>query len=220
MDGRRTTGQREDRPRTVGWIVAPALPTLTAVTERRRGRKEHGPNPDPVTSASGAHPIGTASGAAGFGMAATAIGGVFAGPFGALLGAAIGAVAGGLIGKGAAELVNPTVEDEHWRRHYRERGYVRPGDTYERYQAAYQFGWEAGRVCGAKRWREVEPELAAVWPAAAAQAGVPDLGWGIARSAARDAWDRVCRRRRRRQARDRRAAGDAGRTPRRAAGSR
>jgi len=191
--------------------VAPPLLRSSAVTDRRRRRKTgHGPTPDPVTRAPGAHPIGTASGAAGFGAAAAAIGGAVAGPLGALVGAAVGAFAGGLIGKGAAEVVNPTVEDDHWRRHFAERGYVREGETYERYRAAYQFGWEAARDCGARRWRDVEPELAARWPAAAAAAGVPDLGWGIARSAARDAWDRVCRRRRRRAARDRRATARAG----------
>ena len=187
--------------------MAPPLLDWRRVKERRRQRKAHGSNPDPVTRAPGAHPLGTASGAAGFGAAATAIGGVVAGPLGALVGAAVGAIAGGLIGKGAAELVNPTVEDEHWRRRFAGRPYVAPGEPYERYRAAYCYGGVAARRDPCGRWRDVEAELAAGWPAVAAAGGVPDLPWATARLAARDAWDRVCRRRRRREGRDRRAAG-------------
>ncbi|MFL5582884.1 MAG: hypothetical protein ACJ8AO_21160, partial [Gemmatimonadaceae bacterium] len=115
------------------------------MNERRRRTKAHGSNPDPVTGAPGAHPLGTASGAVGIGTIATALGGVVAGPIGALLGAAVGAVAGGLIGKGAAEIVNPTVEDAHWRRRFAHRAYVHAGEKYERYQAAYRYGWEAAQ---------------------------------------------------------------------------
>ena len=39
----------------------------------------------------------------------------------------MGAVAGGLAGKGAAEAVNPTVEDEYWRDNYTTRPYATAG---------------------------------------------------------------------------------------------
>jgi len=66
-------------------------------------------NPDPITGAPGAHPVGVGLGAAAGGIAAGAAAGTFAaGPIGTVVGAAIGAVVGGLAGKGAAESMNPT----------------------------------------------------------------------------------------------------------------
>jgi outer membrane lipoprotein SlyB len=68
---------------------------------------EPGMNPDPLTGAPGAHPVGTGLGAVS-GAAAGASIGAAAGPLGAALGTVVGAVAGALAGKGAAEAVNPT----------------------------------------------------------------------------------------------------------------
>jgi phage tail tape-measure protein len=68
---------------------------------------EPGMNPDPLTGARGAHPVGTGLGAVS-GAAAGASIGAAAGPLGAALGTVVGAVAGALAGKGAAEAVNPT----------------------------------------------------------------------------------------------------------------
>src|SRR6478672_4189022 len=69
-------------------------------------------NPDPITGAPGAHPIGVGLGAAAGGIAAAAAAGTLAGgPIGTVVGAAIGAVVGGLAGKGAAESMNPSVDD-------------------------------------------------------------------------------------------------------------
>jgi hypothetical protein len=66
-------------------------------------------NPDPITGAPGAHPIGVGLGAAAGGIAAGAAAGTLAaGPIGTVVGTAIGAVVGGLAGKGAAESMNPT----------------------------------------------------------------------------------------------------------------
>src|SRR5262245_14757859 len=72
-------------------------------------------NRDPITGAPGAHPVGTGVGAAGGAAAGAAIGAVTGGPVGAAIGVAVGGIAGGLAGKGAAELANPTVEDDYWR---------------------------------------------------------------------------------------------------------
>src|SRR5262245_12305894 len=70
-------------------------------------------NPDPLTSAPGAHPIETGVGAALGGAAAGAAAGAVGGPAGAVAGAIVGgAVAGGLLGKGVGELIDPTTENE------------------------------------------------------------------------------------------------------------
>ena len=87
-------------------------------------------NRDPISGAPGAHPIGTGLGASGGAAAGAAIGAV-GGPVGALVGGAIGAVAGGLAGKGAAEAVNPTVEDAYWRDNYSTRPYAAADRNYE-----------------------------------------------------------------------------------------
>ena len=66
-------------------------------------------NPDPLTGAPGAHPVGVGLGAVAGGIAAAAAAGTLAaGPIGTVVGAAIGAFVGGLAGKEAAESVNPT----------------------------------------------------------------------------------------------------------------
>jgi hypothetical protein len=144
-------------------------------------------NRDPITKAPGAHPVGVGVGAAGGGAAGAAVGSI-AGPVGAAVGGAVGAIAGGLAGKGVAESVNPTVEDEYWREHYKARPYIDEGADYEAYRPAYRYGWESyGRYRG-RTFDEVEPELSREWEGR--QQG-STLGWSRARLAARDAWDRV-----------------------------
>ena len=144
-------------------------------------------NPDPITGAPGSHPVGTGIGAAGAGAAGAAIGAV-GGPVGALAGAAIGAIAGGLAGKGVGELINPTVEDEYWRENYRTRSYVEPDTSYEVYQPAYQYGWEARARHRDRKWDEIEPDLSRDWET---HRGTSGLTWEKARYASRDAWDRL-----------------------------
>ena len=61
-----------------------------------------GTNPDPITGAPGAHPVGVGLGAAAGTLAA--------GPVGTVVGAAVGAVAGGLGGKAVAEHFDPTMQ--------------------------------------------------------------------------------------------------------------
>jgi hypothetical protein len=68
-------------------------------------------NPDPITGQPGAHPLGTGVGAAGVGSVATVVGAAVGGPVGAVVGAVVGSVAGGLVGKGTAESLNPSSED-------------------------------------------------------------------------------------------------------------
>jgi phage tail tape-measure protein len=70
-------------------------------------------NPDPITGAPGAHPVGVGLGATSGGTIGAVVG-VVAGPVGVAVGATVGAVAGGLAGKGLAELADPTVEGANW----------------------------------------------------------------------------------------------------------
>lgn len=147
-------------------------------------------NPDPITGQPGAHPIGTGIGAAGAGTIGAVVGGVVGGPVGAVVGSAVGAVAGGLMGKGAAEAVNPTVEDEYWRTNYSSRSYVEKEHKYEDYQPAYQTGYEGYNryATTGKTYDEVEPELQQEYEKNHGGAG---LAWEKAKHATRDAWHKV-----------------------------
>ena len=144
-------------------------------------------NRDPISGAPGSHPVGTAIGATGGAAAGAAIGSV-AGPVGTVVGTAVGAVAGGLAGKGAAEAVNPTLEDEYWRSNYATRPYVTQGSSYETYRPAYQYGWETFPRYQGRRFDEVEPELRRDWESTKRDAR---LNWENAKGAVKDAWHRV-----------------------------
>src|SRR5688572_24339341 len=100
-------------------------------------------NRDPISGASGAHPIGTGAGAASGAVTGAAIGTVVGGPVGFAVGGAAGAVVGGLAGKGVAEVVNPTAEDTYWRANYASRPYSTAGTKYDTLQPAYRYGWES-----------------------------------------------------------------------------
>jgi phage tail tape-measure protein len=145
-------------------------------------------NRDPITKEPGAHPVGTGAGAAGAGAAGAAIGGAVGGPVGAVVGAAVGAVAGGLAGKGAAEAVNPTVEDSYWRDNYNTRPYAQADRGYDFYQPAYRYGWESRAKYQGKQYNEIETDLARGWESFK---GSSKLTWNDAKEATRDAWHRV-----------------------------
>ncbi len=100
------------------------------------------------------------------------------------VGVGAGAATGG---KGAAEAVNPTVEDEYWRHNYSSRPYASTG-SYEEFQPAYQYGWESFSRYRGRKFDDVEPDLRRDWEKGKTNTR---LGWEKARSAARDAWDRV-----------------------------
>ena len=149
-------------------------------------------NPDPITGAPGAHPVGTGIGAAGGGAAGAAIGAAVSGPAapaGAVIGAVVGAVAGGLAGKGAAEAVNPTAEDEYWRTNFASRPYYENSYTYEDdYRPAYEYGWATAGQYSGRRFEDVESDLGSGWNRAK---GKSRLEWDRAKHATRDAWDRL-----------------------------
>lgn len=148
---------------------------------------EQDANRDPLSGEPGAHPVGTGIGAAGAGAMGAAIGGVVGGPIGAVVGTVIGSVAGGLMGKGAAEAVNPTEEDTYWQNNYASRPYVEPDTGYDAYQPAYNTGYEGfNRYAETeKTYDEIEPELQNHYEQNYASSGVP---WEKAKHAARDAY--------------------------------
>lgn len=145
-------------------------------------------NRDPITGAPGAHPVGTGVGAAAGGVMAGAVAGSVAGPVGTVIGAAVGAVVGGLAGKAVAETIDPTVENEYWRENYVSRPYVESGASYDDYGPAYGYGVSQYTRYPGRTFDEVESELATGWHAGR---GSSTLEWERARSATRDAWQRV-----------------------------
>lgn len=116
-----------------------------------------------------------------------AVGVVVGGPIGAAVGGLVGAIAGGLAGKGAAESVNPTIEDAYWRDNYKTRPYI-AGGSYDAYQPAYQHGWESYDRYGARKFDESEADLRRDWENTKHAA---ELSWDKAKPATRDAWERV-----------------------------
>lgn len=145
-------------------------------------------NLDPLSGTPGAHPLGTGVGATSGGVTGAAIGAVVAGPVGAMVGAAVGGIAGGLAGKGAAEAINPTVENIYWSETYSTRPYVAKGTSYDQYAPAYRYGWESRGLNAGKRFEEVETSLERGWDQVR---GDSKLAWSHAKEATRDAWHRV-----------------------------
>ena len=145
-------------------------------------------NLDPITSAPGAHPIGTGVGAVLGGAAAGALTGTAAGPLGSFVGASLGAIVGGLAGKSVAESMDPTSEDVYWREHHVGRPYIEAGLGYEDYGPAYRYGLAAFAKYPGRRFDEVEDYLSRDWASARGQS---NLDWARARDATHDAWHRV-----------------------------
>jgi hypothetical protein len=156
-------------------------------------------NPDPITGAPGAHPVGVGVGAAGGGATGAAIGTAVGGPIGTAVGAVIGAVAGGLAGKAVAEGIDPTAEDAYWRDRHVEQPYAKDR-PYEDFAPAYRAGYE-GYVKhseGKRQFEEVEPALrndyeTRLAASESSAAGRARLAWDDAKHATRAAWDRVHR---------------------------
>src|SRR5205085_822524 len=112
-----------------------------------------------------------------------------AAPAGAVVSAVIGGVAGGLAGKGAAEAVNPTLEDAYWRTNYASRPYYESTFTYEEdYRPAYEYGWRSRAEHLGNSFDEVESSLKSGWNKTK---GSSKLAWEKAKFATRDAWDRL-----------------------------
>ena len=160
---------------------------MDKVLTRKVVSNEADVNRDPISGETGAHPIGTGAGAVSGGMAGGVLGAI-AGPAGALIGAVVGAVAGGLAGKEAAEVVNPTAEEIHWREYYTQEPYFVANKSYEYYGSAYRTGWEGRAQFEGRSFDEVENQLRLTYERIKAR---ESADWAQAREAARAAWERV-----------------------------
>lgn len=145
-------------------------------------------NRDPITGTPGAHPVGTGLGAILGGAAAGAATGTVAGPVGTVIGLAAGAIIGGLAGKSVAESIDPTVEEAYWRDNYGDRPYIDKKLGYDDYRPAYGYGVAAYGKYEGRSFDDVEGDLSSGWTTAR---GNSRLDWPQARSATRDAWQRV-----------------------------
>ena len=126
-----------------------------------KGDPKRDANRDPITGAPGSHPVGTGVGAAAGAVGAGAAVGSCGRTVGTAVGAAVGAVVGGLAGKGIAERIDPTVEDQYWRENYKTRPYVAAGSSYDDYGPAYRYGWDSYGLYGDRSFDVAEPELRA-----------------------------------------------------------
>ena len=176
----------EDKPRAKGDMRDPAArePEREREREIERERARDG-SPGPL----GVHPVGTVVGGAAGAVAAGAAVGSVAGPVGAAVGAAIGAAAGGMTGKLVADLADPQMEDEFWRKNWSDRKYIDGGFTYDQdWAPAYRYGVEAYNRYPERSYDEIESDLSTGWEGAR---GESRLDWHRARHATRDAWQRV-----------------------------
>jgi hypothetical protein len=179
---------------------------MTGTTVRRETPEIHR---DPLTGAPDAHPVGAGVGAAvgaGTGGALLGAGGaVFGGtsvgmmalgmplawvvgPIGAAVGAVAGGIVGGLLGKKVGHTQDARFEDSYWNARFHTRPYVVADTTFEDYQPAYRYGFEARLAHEGRRFDDIEPELRDGWEKAR---GESRLTWGEARPAVRDEWDRM-----------------------------
>ena len=145
-------------------------------------------NRDPISGASGSHPVGTGIGAALGGAAAGAAAGTVVGPVGTVIGAAVGAIVGGLAGKSVAEAVDPTVEEAYWPDHFRSRPYAQAGSSFEQYEPAYRYGVDSFSRHPGRSFEAAEVDLAGSWDQVR---GSSSPHWEGARHATRDAWNRL-----------------------------
>lgn len=151
---------------------------------------------EPNPGKRGEHTVGGAVGAAvGAATAAVIVGaaegaavGTVAGLPGMLAGVGIGGVLGALAGKEAAQLINPTTEDDYWRENYKHRAYFDSLTSYDGYAPAYRFGIESYTTFLGRPFDEIEEQLGNQWDS---MRGTSRLSWNTAKLATRDAYERL-----------------------------
>jgi uncharacterized protein YcfJ len=152
-----------------------------------KSTEETNENRDPITGEPGSHPVGTGVGTTGGGVAGAAIGGAIGGPIGAAVGAVVGGVAGAYGGRGVAEAVNPTQEEQYWRENHASQEWA-SGSSYDQYAPAYRTGYEGVTKYAGKRYEEIETDLALDYQKHDPNTALP---WDRARPAVKAAWQRV-----------------------------
>ena len=163
---------------------------MSDVHTRKVVSNEDDVNRDPLSGATGAHPLGTGAGAASGGVAGAMVGTAVGGPIGAVIGAAVGAVAGALAGKSAAEAVNPTAEETYWRETFVREPYYSAGKPFEYYAAGFRAGWKGRVNHDGRTFDQAENELKADYNRTRTEL---EPEWSEVRPAARAAWERVDR---------------------------
>jgi hypothetical protein len=81
-----------------------------------------------------------------------------------------------------------SVDDTYWRDNFRDRPYVKAGDTYEDFGPAYAYGIDSYERHEGRRFEDVESDLSRDWEKFKGQSR---LGWERAKNAVRDAWSRL-----------------------------
>jgi hypothetical protein len=81
-----------------------------------------------------------------------------------------------------------TNEDSFWRNKYEHEGYFQKGMTYDDYEPAYRFGYEAHKRWKDRTWDDVERDMGGEWAKVKAKSR---LKWEHAKHAVRAAWDRL-----------------------------
>lgn len=144
-------------------------------------------NEDPITGERGSHPVGTGVGTASGGLAGAAIGAAVGGPAGAAIGAVVGGVVGAFSGRGVAEKINPTEEENYWRDEHAKQEWS--GDApYEHFEPAYKTGIQGAMKYAGRHFNEIENDLARDYEKNDANPAIP---WDRARPAVKGAWDRL-----------------------------
>ena len=130
------------------------------------------------------HSIGEGTGAGAGAIAGAALGSM-AGPVGTAVGAVVGAVAGAKTGGAIAEAVNPTAYTDHFKETYQSAPYYSAGKTWNDYEPAYKYSYDAyGRNQG-QSFEAIEPQLERDWESSRAKSS---LAWNEARGAVKDGW--------------------------------
>ena len=163
---------------------------MTDIMTKKTVANENDVNRDPLSGATGSHPLGTGAGAVSGGIAGAAVGIAMGGPIGGVIGAAVGAVTGGLAGKSAAEAVNPTAEEQFWKETYIREPYYASGRAFEYYAPAFRAGWEGRVRHDGRSFEAAEPDLQAAYNSTKSEL---DPQWHDVRPAALAAWVRADR---------------------------
>ena len=87
------------------------------------------------------------------------------------------------------DVVNPALEDAHWRAAWAEEPYARTDFLYEDYEPAYRLGYLGAAKRDGRSFEDAEPQLREQYDRVR---GRSPLDWHAARVPAKAAWDRVC----------------------------
>ena len=83
-----------------------------------------------------------------------------------------------------------TAEDEYWRANYRNRPYNDATRTYDYWQPAYRYGYDASQRYQNRKWEDVESDLQTGWERYEHRRDTRST-WEQVKGAVRDAWDRI-----------------------------